>query len=467
MSFNINLYTFAKDSNSTAQPTGSGTQLSCNILSPADIIAPLVEIKSSDPTAFNYAYIAAFHRYYFIEGITYNEGLWILNLRCDVLATYKTEIGAQSLYVLRAASAYDGDITDNYYPPTADYSYSVDTQSMDSVPGPYSSGYYVLNIAGVGTTGNSTLYQLTPTSFRLLLNYLYAAIGGLNITEVVPSVVKFFGGNPEKLVNSAMWFPFPFSNTVSLPDIHIGNWSPGNTIGQTAIPCEIITNPLEDLDTIVFTLSKHPQASTKGSYLNLAPFSNYTLFIPGAGAAQLDSSKMLNSSSITIYRTVDAITGQMLAWVRTNGSTTQLLAELTGQWGVPLTLNGSNNGGNILTGAVSTIGAAFAGAAGGGIIGATTAGIGSMAASINGATVSTGSGGSAVNIYQRPVRLDSAFYRITGEDNTHNGRPLMQTRTISTLSGFIMVQKGDVPIAGTSQEADEIRSLLEGGFYYE
>jgi hypothetical protein len=66
-----------------------------------------------------------------------------------------------------------------------------------------------------------------------------------------------------------------------------------------------------------------------------------------------------------------------------------------------------------------------------------------------------------------PIRLDTTFYRITNWDNTHNGRPLMQTRTISTLSGFIMVQKGDVPIAGTSQEADEIRSLLEGGFYYE
>ena len=66
-----------------------------------------------------------------------------------------------------------------------------------------------------------------------------------------------------------------------------------------------------------------------------------------------------------------------------------------------------------------------------------------------------------------PIRLDTTFCRITSWDDTHNGRPLMQTRTISTLSGFIMVQKGDVPIAGTSQEADEIRSLLEGGFYYE
>ena len=120
MSFYINLYTFTKKVNSTGQPTGTGTQYSCNILTPADITAPVVEISASaDLTAYNYAYIANFHRYYWIEGISFEAGLWILTLAVDVMATYKTEIGGASLYVLRSASQSDGNLMDNFYPTKA------------------------------------------------------------------------------------------------------------------------------------------------------------------------------------------------------------------------------------------------------------------------------------------------------------------------------------------------------------
>ena len=43
----------------------------------------------------------------------------------------------------------------------------------------------------------------------------------------------------------------------------------------------------------------------------------------------------------------------------------------------------------------------------------------------------------------------------------------MSKRNISALPGFLQVEEGDVPIAGTKEEYNEIKSLLEGGFYYE
>ena len=64
-------------------------------------------------------------------------------------------------------------------------------------------------------------------------------------------------------------------------------------------------------------------------------------------------------------------------------------------------------------------------------------------------------------------RLDHQFFRPVDDDNTHNGRPLCQMRTISNLSGYILVQDGDVATNGTSAEDAAIRSYLEGGFYYE
>lgn len=460
--FTVSLWSFAKDSNSTKQPTGTGTQFSCSILTPSDIIAPTVEISANDLTGYNYAYIPAFHRYYFIEGITFDSGLWRLALQCDVLATYKTVIGQQTLFVLRSSSTYDGTIRDNYYPMKGTISSYSDHQDLNSVPGPYDDGYYVLNIAGTGTSGNSTLFQFTPTNFKQLMTELYTAIDGFSANDVVNDLVKCFGGNPLKLINGAMWFPFPFSNTISWNNVYIGNWYPGKLGVGHPVPCERILDPYEDLDFVILDIQKHPQAATRGSYLNLAPFSNYTLFIPGAGAIQLDTTKLIGATSVSIDRRTDAFTGQMRVEVGAGGKT---LAVLTGQWGVPLSLAG-NAPTNILTGAVSTIGAALSGGTAG-IIGAATAGISTIQEAITGTTVSTGSGGSGLNIYQKPVEIQGLFFNVADADNTHNGRPLMQNKQINTLSGFIMVQKGDIPISGTSTEADQIRQLLEGGFYYE
>ena len=64
-------------------------------------------------------------------------------------------------------------------------------------------------------------------------------------------------------------------------------------------------------------------------------------------------------------------------------------------------------------------------------------------------------------------KLDHQFFRPVNADNTHNGRPLCEVRKINTLSGFIIVQDGDVAINGTSTEDQQIRSYLESGFYYE
>lgn len=466
MSFKINLYTFAKDSNSTMQPTGSGTEYDCNILTPADITAPVVEIAASDLTAYNYAHISAFHRYYFIEGITYDRGLWLLQLKCDVLATYKTAIGGSSLYVLRSASSYDGEIQDNYYPITGDIVYSMQTEP--NFPGyTYATGCYILNIMGTASSGSSTLYQLTPDNFRKLIQELYTAIDGFQLSDMVKSVVQKFGGNPTQLISGAMWFPMDFMDSGTDVAITIGSWTSGSAVGK------LVTQPVKNLPGFNPTIAAHPQAGTKGRYLNLAPYSKYQLYVPTAGMIDLDTSQLMGINEIYVTRHVDAFTGNMTCIVQTDPPNVSdpyhYLAVINGQWGVPVALNGNNNGGNILSGLISTAGAVAGAIATGGataVIGAATAGIGTIAGAIGSATSNSSQAGSITAMLE-PMRLDTTFFKITGEDNTHNGRPLMQTKTISTLSGFVMVQKGDVAIAGTQSEADEIRRLLEGGFYYE
>lgn len=480
MSFKINLYTFAKDSNSTKQPTGTGTQFDCNILTPADITAPVCELTASDLTAYNYAYIAAFHRYYFIEGITYDRGLWLLSLKCDVLATYKTTIGAQSLYVLRSAAASDGTVQDNLYPPLASVTRRHAEQAVSGIPGyakkvddadyrfyGFDGGYIVLNVAGTETAGATSLILMTTWDFRRLIGALYTAIDGFQLADVVKNICQKFGGNPQELINGALWMPWPFNGDDYL-QVKIGGWlaedysDPDNPSTPVPIYGLYIDDPVHEMTDITFTINKHPQAATRGAYLNMSPYTSYILGVPGCGVITLDSAKLLNESTITLKRVIDAFTGQYNVNVYATSSG-QVLAHLTGQIGVPISLRGSNNATNVVGDIVSTVGNVVSG----NVIGAAGSYIGTVMDMAAGTPTSSGMGGGFAEILGKPIWLDTLHYAVSSEDNTHNGRPLLDTRTISTLSGFIQVQKGDVPISGTSAEADEIRSLLEGGFYYE
>lgn len=492
--FTVSLWSFAKDSNSTKQPTGTGTQFSCNILTPSDIIAPTVEISANDLTGYNYAYIPAFHRYYFIEGITFDSGLWRLALQCDVLATYKTVIGAQTLYVIRAAGASNGNIRDEYYPITANVTKRhVEQSTSDDIPGwvkppgessyrdlGYEGGYIILNIAGTGTAGATTLILLTTDEFKLLICGLYQSIDGFQLSDVVKSVVQKFGGNPQELINGALWVPAWGYVGDDYQRVRIGGWEAIVKVDNPNYPQDphpyiehninglYLDQPGGSGRTVTFSLQKHPQAATRGAYLNTEPYTSYIVGVPGCGVVKLDSSKLINESSISIYRTVDCYTGQYSVDIIASSSG-QILSHLCGQIGIPITIRGANNTSGV-GGLIGSVGSMAIGAATGNaamVIGAATAGISSIAGLAEGTPTSSGMGGGFSEILARPIWMDTIHYNVSDADNTHNGRPLMENRQISTLSGFIMVQKGDIPISGTSTEAEQIKQLLEGGFYYE
>ena len=58
------------------------------------ITDPIITIDLENPSLYNYAYIQAFKRYYFINDIkSIRNNLWELSIHVDVLMTYKNEIG--------------------------------------------------------------------------------------------------------------------------------------------------------------------------------------------------------------------------------------------------------------------------------------------------------------------------------------------------------------------------------------
>lgn len=465
MAIVVNFYNFSKDTNSTARPDAlPAAPFACEFTEPFDILAPTIKLQVSDPRNsdgdyYNYCYIPHFKRYYFIDGWTYRDGLWYGTTAVDVLASYKTEIGATPLYILRSSATSDGRITDNYYLPLAQVQISKQLQDLSTVPWVnFNYGVFLVHVMGMGSAagGAEFIYQLTPGAFKLMIDKIYTAIDGFQLSDVWNNVVQKFGGNPQELISGVVWVPYSFPG-VAISDIKIGSFS-------TGISGEIVTDNQIDLVRFTYSIPKHPKAASKGVYLNIAPFSEYLLDINCGGIVQLDTTKLLNVDTINIDRTLD-VKGQVLTIVHTNEYE---FARVYGQMGVAISINGNNSGGSVLTSIISTIGSATAAYASGGasaLAGASAAGIGNIINAAGGAASNSSSGGIAG--IGEPGKLCASFYDIPDEDNARNGRPLCKVRTPASLGGFMIAQRGDVAIAGMAAEADQLRGLLEGGFYYE
>lgn len=99
--------------------------------------------------------------------------------------------------------------------------------------------------------------------------------------------------------------------------------------------------------------------------------------------------------------------------------------------------------------------------------GKVAANIGNAVLASSGVCQMTGNTGTIAQYYFDQV-LTLFYYDITDTDPTHYGYPLMQSKKISNLSGFILCANGgDLTIAATQYERQAVISLMTSGFYYE
>lgn len=459
MSVTIELYNLSKRTNSTKQPTApAAVTLTAEIKAPCSILTPILEL-ATDPSAYNYCYLDKFQRYYFIGDITFNRGLWIVTLSVDTLATYKSAIGSYSGYVLRSASERDEYILDNRYINTSNTTHSSNTVTESLIN--WDDGVYIVNV--LASAGSGTLsYQFTPSGFSAFYNSINTAIDGFNWTDV-PTALKNSLLNPLQYVTSAYWFPKAFSGS-TVNSIKLGLTNVSTAADTKAI--EVYAHRTYDL-----AIPKHPQATTIGKYVNLAPFTRYTLTWGPLGTVPLDPSLMVSADKIRVSEDVDPATGQaIISCVALNGNAVVgYLFENTCGWGVPVQMSATqSNMGSALVNAGKAIGnfAAWYATGDPERLRKSASNVGNMITDTVPSTSTISSAGSLV-AHNTVKAIDAVFYEHVGVDVAHNGRPLCQTRTISTLSGYTVLQSGAIDLNCTAAERDQIRAYLEGGFYYE
>lgn len=101
----------------------------------------------------------------------------------------------------------------------------------------------------------------------------------------------------------------------------------------------------------------------------------------------------------------------------------------------------------------------------GNVLGALS-GVGNALGSIVPKTQSIGSNGGYADLYG-DFQLIYTFYEQTDINITEHGKPLMKTKQISTIPGYILCENADIDIAAPSNEVEAIRNYVTSGFFYE
>lgn len=481
MSYKVNFYSITKKSNSTLVPTGDGAEFNCIIKTESGFINPsvtLVQAATWAPT-YNYCKIPAFgQRYYWVREWRYAERGWTAELEVDVLASYKTAIGAASFYVLRAASDYDGSIVDVHYPmktnATQDTILPTDVTKWWTFQNDITSGYFVVGLRGYvqsgQTAGTTTFVIFTPTEFKAFTRKVFDSqmtdfVSGspLDISDTLAKMIF----DPTKFVASCIWVPGSPTGYNQATGINVGWWTFAGTY-KVASPGTKISFQAKN-----YTLSSHPLAATRGKYLNAPPFTNRNIYLPRVGLVDINDKIPSNAGAVYVTLDVDPISGEGiygLYW-KTLASDNQsyLFDNIQAQIGVEIPLTSTLLTMQDFASGLSSVGNTALNLLTGNILGAA----GDIASALSSFSphpedIGKHSGFLGYNTSIHYPYIVEKFNMVVDEDNTENGRPLCKVKQISTLSGYIKVLHGDIAIFGaTANELDLIRDYLEGGFFYE
>lgn len=90
---NVTLYTCYSEKNKLNKTMTEGDLFTGTLKDVSSILDPEILIETDNPSAYNYARIPLFDRFYFITDITsIRSGLWLIKMHVDVLSSFKTYI---------------------------------------------------------------------------------------------------------------------------------------------------------------------------------------------------------------------------------------------------------------------------------------------------------------------------------------------------------------------------------------
>ncbi len=470
------LYTVSKKPNSTAQPAGAGAPVSFALKGACSVQAPVLALQGPARPNANYIYIPSFGRYYWIEDISWNLGEWEIRCRCDVLASYKAQIGASSQYVLRAAAEQDEYLIDNLYPTRT----APEVTKDQKMTGFFGGGTYVLGVIGqsdtsAGVSMGVTYYAMTAQQMSIFTGWASswntAATFGQSFEQVIGAALDSFAGQLLHIfdyIKSAYWIPVPIASLcgatpITGPIMLGGYQTPAGVTGSKILHTNVFMGGQGAVSA--FYIPGHPQENARGvgRWINSAPYTSHYLDVPFLGEVQLSTDIFQPGDAVLMQADISIVdaSAEMYLYRERDGEQIIVNRYMT-QIGVPIPIaiiRGDIPGAaaSLVSGAVSALTGNYLGA---------VAAVGNAVTQAI-PTPKTVGGMSGFHMADLSTSLVSEHWIIVTPDVEQHGTPLCAVRQLSALPGYILCENAEIVVPGTKSEADEVMAFLNGGFYYE
>ena len=195
-------------------------------------------------------------------------------------------------------------------------------------------------------------YGFLPAALDLLLTYLVSdlyAVDALGTWQIAMYPEAKVALNPLQYITSIKYIPIyaPYAQGTAVNSLKIGPV----TVGSQYVDCRKLSTTLGR--SLLLTIKnlesyKHPEAATRGNWLNQAPWTTYELFFPPFGLIPLDSTIMGRSTKIDATIVMDCRTGDAVLRVyasipKVGGGTAREdveIAQVSGNVGVDVPISG-------------------------------------------------------------------------------------------------------------------------------
>lgn len=445
----VTFYNFSKRRNSTKTPSTTGTSVTVKLKDNTSIYKPVFEVAANFP---NYTYAEWGGLYYYVTDITsLANNLCAISCELDPMGTAATDIGSTSAYVNRAASNYDVWLKDVEISAKQKVISSADATTTLSIFDGV--GCYILRVAGnnSGATGIAT-YAVDAAHLNVILSWMFDEN---NIIDAAwDSAVKTIF-NPFQYIVSLKYTPISLSTfaaqSTSQP-VGFGWW----TAGGGNVDCLTNTG-----GTTTVQVAK--PAAYWNDFRDYDPeYTQCTLTLPGGNVVTIPSIWLSDNLYLSVIYDVAVGDGQLIL---STGDGSPSLASFTFRCAAELQI-GQNS--TDLTSVIGDVAGAVGSWQCGNPIGTGISAAGAIGNILQPSPSILGQQGSIQALISWRDPLLSVVRYESGALNTATlGRPLNQTITLSTLSGYVKCSNASVDTNLPPEYKEQINSYLNSGFFME
>lgn len=474
----LTFYNFAKRKNSTASPSGAGTDFDVTLKERTDLLQPVFLLNYSGTPDWTYASYQG--RYYFVTGYeSVHNDLWYVHCDVDVLATYKSAIQGTNAFV-QFDTTSNTEITDKRLSTKTTTVYAESAGNNFD----YLGRGFCVALCAVGEDTCAT-YLLSINNAIHLLDLM----GQWQNSNVQDLDWQDYSGLEE--IACAIWnaITYGFKQLIS-------SGSAADCIKSAYIiplPLQTFGTPSDDIylgkyNTNIKGIRRTSRGFQDTSYVSIpwqandwrrnAPYHEIYLYIPYIGNISIPPSSLIGKTALYVNAAIDETAGDAVFTISADPLSNGNVNHVLGQYTANLSANFAIGSSNITPAALFSTIAATAGVVATSVIAppvGLAAGFAGIAGELNAAqplpsSIGSAGGGAMLALYGYAPRCFVIYHDTAVAPDSVSavmGTPAMAVKSLSGLSGFVQTIGASVAGLMTDTERTRVNQMLDGGIYIE